>query len=714
MTLARYLLGLASMFVALVPVVVGARGLRRRYLPELLGAAAWLADAVVSIAIVVVASEVLGTVGLFALLPVMVTFAGAGLIAGRIAARGGQNRDATLDEARVESPAQAVPDRAGRWGTFAAIAAIAVVAAEWTVRTADSVRLGMISVDTLWYHLPVAARFAESGWTSHLHFVDGSSLTVFYPATSDLVHGLGIVFFGNDTLSPLLNLGWLALALLAAWSIGRPFGCAPLTLMGVALLLATPLLVRTNGGEGLNDVMGLALWLAAVAVLVSATRNPREHLSAAALGCAALAAGLALGTKYTLIPPVGALSVGVALIGARGERVRRAVQWFAVTALTGGYWYVRNLVAVGNPLPTLHIGVGPVRLPSIPARGSESVGQYLLDSRVWHAYYLPGLRSAFGRAWWVMVVGATAGVAIGFLLGRARVIRMLALVAGVSFGAYLFGPQYLGFAGELVYFAANLRYAGPALALGAVVLPVAAARFGRRSTYLLLVLYGCALAATQLDPGIWQRQRKFSGQPTDSPVSLAIGVTIGAGVLVAAVARLVLRSRATPDRSSRRGVRAAAIVVAVVACAGGFGFEREYLDHRYKNTYLLPQIYTWARDTHDTRIAIVGFFVQYPLYGKDSSNFVQYIALRHKDRTSSPITDCATWRRVLNEGRYRYVVASTRGFPYPGRQIPREALWTRSDPAARLLIHDAHSGRQAWLYRIDGRLDPARCEQVGP
>ncbi len=106
------------------------------------------------------------------------------------------------------------------------------------MRVADSFLRGMIATaDTLWYHMPVAARFAQTGWTPWLHYSDGNSLTVFFPANCELVHAVGILFVGNDLLSPLVNLFWLGLALLAAWCIGKRYGVAPLALVGVAAVL---------------------------------------------------------------------------------------------------------------------------------------------------------------------------------------------------------------------------------------------------------------------------------------------------------------------------------------------------------------------------------------------------------------------------------------------------------------------------------------------
>ncbi len=69
----------------------------------------------------------------------------------------------------------------------------------------------MTNVDTLWYHLPDAARFVQDGSITPLHFFDLETVTAFYPATSELIHGLGILLMGNDVLSPVINFGWLAL-----------------------------------------------------------------------------------------------------------------------------------------------------------------------------------------------------------------------------------------------------------------------------------------------------------------------------------------------------------------------------------------------------------------------------------------------------------------------------------------------------------------------
>ena len=71
---------------------------------------------------------------------------------------------------------------------------------------------------------PASSRTHQVG---ALHMTEVLKLTVwFYPQNSELLHSAGILFLGTDFLSPLMNIGWMALCLLAAWSFGRPYGAA--------------------------------------------------------------------------------------------------------------------------------------------------------------------------------------------------------------------------------------------------------------------------------------------------------------------------------------------------------------------------------------------------------------------------------------------------------------------------------------------------------
>ncbi len=191
-----------------------------------------------------------------------------------------------------------------RWLAAGAIAAAVLVAAHWATGVQASWANGMSGFDTMWYHAPFAARFAAEGSINALHFTDPEYLHWFYPQNSELLHAAGILLFDHDLLSPLLNLGWLGLALLAAWCIGRPYGAAPLALLAVAVVLDTNTMVPREPGNAANDIGPIALLLASAAILVTGTRG--RPAATGPLIVAGLAAGLALGTKLTMGAAVGA------------------------------------------------------------------------------------------------------------------------------------------------------------------------------------------------------------------------------------------------------------------------------------------------------------------------------------------------------------------------------------------------------------------------
>ena len=78
-----------------------------------------------------------------------------------------------------------------------------------------------------------------------------------------------MLFFDRDIVSAVINLGWLAVALLSAYCIGRPYGLGPQALIGSSIALGSQSLVEFQAGEALNDITGVAFVLAAVALLVN-------------------------------------------------------------------------------------------------------------------------------------------------------------------------------------------------------------------------------------------------------------------------------------------------------------------------------------------------------------------------------------------------------------------------------------------------------------
>jgi hypothetical protein len=360
MTLGEFLAAAVRLAAILLPAVAASRCFRVRAL-ALSGALGGLVDAVLTLTLLLIAGELLGLVSLDQVVPliallVFVAFATRFLL-----------RRTTHGAALAARPE---PDETGRVAArrrphdliaIAAGVAVAVVAAQWCLATANSLGSGMTSFDTLWYHMPFAARLAQSHSVTEVMFTQADPFVAYYPANAELLHAIGIAALHNDFLSPFLNLVWLTVALLASWCFGRPWGLERLTLLGGCVVFSLPVLATTQPGQAFNDVAGLAMLLAGVAVAVNAPRDPRM------LSIGGLALGWAAGTKFTFVVPAVVVIAGFAIVAPARTRLRVLAALALPALLTGGWWYLRNLVKVGNPLGLrLHFGLNLLGGPRSP------------------------------------------------------------------------------------------------------------------------------------------------------------------------------------------------------------------------------------------------------------------------------------------------------------------------------------------------------------
>ena len=711
----EYAQGAAGLAVVVLSLGFAAVRLRSRLLPGWQGPPARLAEAILALSALTIILELLGLVGLLSYAPLLVACAAIagfsqlaqkrGWVGGQAGAPEGESAWGPRPAKEVVSfpkPEGAPADPLSRYLSWAAIGIAVMVAAHWATGVQSSWANGMSGFDTMWYHAPFAARFAQEGSINALHFTDPEYLHWFYPQNSELLHASGIVLFDHDLLSPLLNLGWLGLALLAAWCIGRPYGQAPLTLLAAAVVLDTNTMVPREPGNAANDIATAALLLAAAAILVNGVRE-REP-AAGVLVAGGLAAGLALGTRLTMAVAVVALTAGVIWL-ARGNRLRTAAIWIAAVLATGGFWFARNMGhAAGNPFPWLADTFG--FLPG-PQRGLEgrdpfSVAHYLfkLDGGVVGTYFIPDLHGVIGPLWPLVLAFAGAGMLAALLRGRSPLIRVLGAVALAAAIGYLFTPLTAsGPEGQPDGFAINLRYLAPALALGAVLLPLDRALEAPPRRVALFAI----LAATLLTVALFS-DAKLAWQNADAwvPGAVLIGlVVIGVPLGIAALA-----GRSRPAAAAVAGAAALAIL------AIGWTQQDDYLRDRYTGGFRfhLETAFRWANGVSGARIGLggtSGAFQQYGLYGRDVSNHVQFVGRPGADGDFRRIEDCAEWRRAVNEGNYDYIVTTPRldlnaaGVAYTSP----EGGWARSDPALTRIAGDA----RIEVFRVGGELNPAGC-----
>jgi hypothetical protein len=591
--------------------------------------------------------------------------------------------------------------------------------------------------NTTWHNAPFAARFVQDHQVGAVHYIDVLNLTVwFYPQNSELLHSVGVLFLGTDFLSPLINIGWMALCLLAAYCFARPYGGGPIAVLAIALVLDANMLLLYQPGDAKNDVAGLFFLLASAAILVNADAQRRgirgaaeggpstSPLSTGALFIAALAAGLALGTKLNLLAPFGLLTLGVIAVSA-GYRWRATGIWVVGSLITGGFWFIRNLVNAGNPLPWIKAGplVGPDQA-DINIRHPANVAHYILHpgGGVWRHHLIPGLHESFGDLWPLVIVAVIGGFLLAIFRGRTPMIRMLGIVALLSGLAYLVTPlTAAGPEGDPTAFTTNLRYASPAIGLGAMLLGVDAGLLKPRVMpwllgSLVVLLLVQAVPVWDLHGHLWTRHFLLG----------AIG--LGVFLILIPVGLALLGRRGWDPWTIGAGAAVALLLVVAI----GWPNSRDYVKDRYQASTAPKDFPTGMKaalawfngaDPHNSRIAVVGGrpgFKQYVFYGDDLSNHVQYVAhhgphgaytpiaseaVQRNPQATGALAQCQEWIHALNGGDYRYAVIG----PDQRTQsvAPVEAVWTAAAGGARIETRDDVS-----VFRLPPALPPAACAVV--
>lgn len=632
MSLSAYVAGVISLACIVGPWIVTAPVLRAAVVGHLTGAEARLTEIVLGLAGLEVTAQLTGAFGGFhrwtlAAVSLVVAAAVTTLASRAIGPR----------------PARQPRERRRRRATvLIPIVAVLASSAQWLAGAASSYRTGIVQVESLHYHLTHAAFFVQSGTLWRPHQVSASSDAAFHPLNAELLHAIGMLAFRNDVLSLFLNVLFLWLLFLAAWCVGERFGAGPAAVTAAALLSVALPMGGTSGGNAQNDIVVLALLVAAVGVLGQAA--PVEETAVAWTGravVAGLALGLAAGTKLTAPGAVLGLLVGWVWVRRRSGAVRTALPLVVPTLLTGSFWYLRDWWFFGSPLPTfgLHVfGVGHDAVP-LPALSGETftIAHYLTNAHVVRHWYVPALHADFGFAWPLVALLPLAGVVLACRKGRSTDDRVLAFAACVAFVVFLVTPSGAqGPPGQPFLFGSNVRYAMPAMILGLLALV--------RDPWLARRWYApAALTALEL--------LRLSSHVDWPPGSRGRGIGAAVGCLVV-VAVLVAIWRRSPALCA-----AGAAVVVLAAALVGLPFTRHYQSHRYtRGGTPYASVFRWARSLHHTRVGIVGFPQEYPFYGLDDSNSVVYLGQSVPHHGFNDYTRCSPWVAGVNAARVRYVV----------------------------------------------------------
>ena len=174
MSTGRYLLGAAELAVIATALGLGAYHLRALLVPAWMGALARLAEVVIGLSMLILVSELVGALGLFKEIPLVLVSVIVGLGVTLFVRRRGLPEAPRTTEVRSSPVMLAI-----------GIAAAVLVVVHWAHPTGQALDQGMYYQDTTWYHMSFSARFAQTGHVGPLHFTDPLKLAAwFYPQNS--------------------------------------------------------------------------------------------------------------------------------------------------------------------------------------------------------------------------------------------------------------------------------------------------------------------------------------------------------------------------------------------------------------------------------------------------------------------------------------------------------------------------------------------------
>jgi hypothetical protein len=419
--------------------------------------------------------------------------------------------------------------------------------------------------------------------------------------------------------------------------------------------------------------------------------------------------------KLPLLAPVGAIAVGMVLVSGAGRRLMTALAIGVPAFVVGGYWYVRAAIHTGgNPIP--QIGWGPLNLPRpdqmpLDPRPRFAVADYLFNPTIYRKWFFPQLDNALGPFYPLILIMAVAAAVYIAVRSRNKILRVLAAAALLTAAVYIVTPlTAAGQEGSPTGFFTNTRYLMPGLLLALTLLPVARPlRAPDSRAWQTLLFLTALLAITVLTTPRWY------------PDYIVGTVFLTLALVWAPAALGLLRARGRVTRGFVAICGAAILLLAVVL---GRAQEVQYYEHHYTNTLPFLQdggpqkAYTFAHNQSDKRIGIAGsgeiFFGQYGFYGRDLDNYVQYIGVEGPQGEYRLPTSCRRFRRLINEGGYDYLIISryTQDAADSPYWYPIYA-WVKTDPAVEQLIEDDVTPQTAFVFRVDGELDPDGCAELG-
>lgn len=214
--------------------------------------------------------------------------------------------------------------------------------------------------DAIAYHLPFTVKFIQLESIRHIYFSAISGPIGYYPSNIELLYAHFLMFLKFDSVLNAFNLIFYILIFFVLYLISRELNVSRgLSLVAGFAFLTMPVFLRQIGTTKIDIFFTLFFALLSLFIIrYLKNRNFFDFL------IASLAAGIFFGTRYLAIPYLFLPLIAVLLFflirlkaGGRKKAFFQFLSGVFLFVLVGGYWYIRNFFATGNPIFPANISV---------------------------------------------------------------------------------------------------------------------------------------------------------------------------------------------------------------------------------------------------------------------------------------------------------------------------------------------------------------------
>lgn len=572
----------------------------------------------------------------------------------------------------------------GTWPGYLAIVVVLLVLATRALSRPPMV------YDDLYYHLGYPADWLKTGRLDNPYHPWGGPFAPYYGLSFELLYFWLLAPLQSDVLAKVAQLPALVLLCVAVYAVARGVGARRQVAVLAALIpWSNPTLV-TQGFFNVNS----DLWAACMLLVSMALTRVLYRQGSVSVIPASVAVGLFLGSRSysSVFAPVPFALLVAAIVGRwlamRQEGVPRLWGKLAldlglalgIVFVSGGFWYARNLLLIGNPLQP---SIGSVVLEL----SDDAVGEGV-------SYSLVGFLFSIRDQGVVMPVALLGFLIVGFAVAlRERRhdmglfgVRLAVLAAPLAlFGLFYLIPPWVRYE-RFLMIAVVAAYPSVALVLS---------KCGERWISPALLLAGSVLLAVY--PLYISVNHVAAGLGTPSTLGLsALFILASVGVIaLCLLPPMVPRPRL---RVVLGGTTAMIVLFSITSLAVATR------DYRYEawESYVDGSIgdgWRWiegASAERGTVIAYTGSNLPYPLYGSRYQNPVLAVPLDgdtsathygfgRRFNSAPVVPDQARWMRSLADLGVEYLFVSS--FLTEAVEFPLEDAWARDNPNRFSLVH---------------------------